>query len=222
MDLYKSHVVLCEHQSAVPSAPLCSGSSPSGVGSEYLSSGGGATGGRTRTLPANRKAGGRACEPITWQQLAAASWTIRGEDRRLFLKPDRLRFHYDSSQDQLFISLETRLALLHNLNSVFSKFSAFKLTMKLIRGKWSFRFRRAWQRKCLWSSKIHDLCFSIWHSSFCSEAVKWTPVKISPLPLQHELINKTLNEANNKLNSLCELWRTQRAGLDWDRATGGM
>lgn len=51
------YVVLCCHQCAAPSAPLCSGSSPSGVESEYPSSGGGATGGRTRTLPANRKAG---------------------------------------------------------------------------------------------------------------------------------------------------------------------
>lgn len=52
----------------VPSAPLCSGSSPSGVGSGCPSSGGGGTAGRTRTPPADRKSGGQAREPITRRQ----------------------------------------------------------------------------------------------------------------------------------------------------------
>lgn len=51
--------VMCFHASPVPSAPLCSESFPSGVGSGCLSSGGGGTAGRTRTLPANRKPGDR-------------------------------------------------------------------------------------------------------------------------------------------------------------------
>lgn len=85
----KEHLSVCLIWSklAVPWAPLCSESSPSGVGSGYLSSGGGGTGGRTHTLPANSKAGGTACEPIT-------RWTIRDDDsgmRRARSQTDSLR-----------------------------------------------------------------------------------------------------------------------------------
>lgn len=86
----KEHLSVClirASKLAVPWAPLCSESSPSGVGSGYLSSGGGGTGGRTHTLPANSKAGGTACEPIT-------RWTIRDDDsgmRRARSQTDSLR-----------------------------------------------------------------------------------------------------------------------------------
>lgn len=59
----------------------------------------------------------------------------------------------------------------------FSTFSGSKPTLKIGRVV-GFKFRRAWLKKCLWRSKIHDLYFDIWHSSFCYEAVK-----TSPLPL---------------------------------------
>lgn len=80
------------HVSPVPWSPLCSGSFPSGAESGCQSSGGGGTADRTRTLPANRKPGGKACEPISSKrfqphshcdgQLTWSSSHMRCEGRR--------------------------------------------------------------------------------------------------------------------------------------------
>lgn len=55
----------CSDAFPSPLFPLCSESSPSAAGSGCRSSVGGGTAGRTHTLPANRKTGRKAGEPIT-------------------------------------------------------------------------------------------------------------------------------------------------------------
>lgn len=70
-----------EHQFPVPWSPLCSESFPSGVGSGCLSSGGGVTGGRTRTLPANKKP-----ETGIWAnhtEAVSCKWAMRADDSRI-------------------------------------------------------------------------------------------------------------------------------------------